>query len=323
MGDRERASLGDAGSVAHHIAALGDADEDVRATAAYELAHSGSAQAVEALIPLLRDPAVAVRANAAYALYHLEARSAAEAVLPLLADPDPRVRMEAALAMGRFAYPPALAPLLTLLADDDAHVQEFVSQYGFGMLGEVALPSLLRAVTHPRNTLRAGAAKALGTLVSLDAVWSVPEPVRRDRYPYALSASSKTRAVDALLIAATDEDSDVRLCALDGLGRHGDPRAIPVLLEALTDADPSIRAWAVEGLHQCGASEAVPVLARLLVEDQSLAVRRHAVVALRDLAVADDQVLSALHVANEFDSDAGVRSDAARALAHLQRGQQR
>jgi len=307
-------------TIARLIAALRDRDEHVRAGAAYDLADSGYnpdraavAPVVDALIPLLADPIRDVRANAAYTLSHLaEARAvpAAEALIPLLADPDPVVRMESTQAIGRLTYPPALEPLLGLLKDDDAGVREYAAQYGFCMLGEVAFQPLLAALTD----VRVGAAVALGSLVSRDALWAGPESMM-GRYPYALSDAGKARVVDALIAAAEDEDGLVRYRAIGALGWHGDPRAAPVLVQALADADPDVRVAAVDGLHQCGVRTAAPLLVRMLA-DTSLAVRLHTVTALGDLG--DEQALIALQAAQRQDVDAGVREAAGQTIARLQ-----
>lgn len=311
-------------TIAQLIAALRDPDARVRASAAYDLAdvafnpvQADVARAVDALLPLLADPVGDVRANAAYALSHLaDARDApaAEALLPLLDDSDPVVRMHAAQAIGRLAYPPALEPLLGLLQDDDAGVREYAAQYGFCILGEVAFQPLLSALADARGDVRAGAAVALGSLVSRDALWAVPERMM-GRYPYALSDAGKARVVDALIAATEDEDGLVRYRAIGALGWQGDPRAAPVLVQALADADPDVRVAAVDGLHQCGVRTAAPLLVRMLA-DASLAVRLHTVTALGDLG--DEQALIALQAAQRQDVDAGVREAAGWTIARLQ-----
>ena len=302
-------------AIAQLIASLADADEHVRAAAAYELAYTGAAHAVEALIPLLADPVAEVRANATYALYHLGDARAAEAALPLLADPVPIVRMEAALAVGQYPEPRALEPLLTLLHDQDAGVREFAAQYGFRSLGEIARPHLLNALADARSCVRSAAARALGWLVSLDALGAAP-PSTLERYPYALSAESKAQVVDALMAATRDEDAAVRYEAIDALGRHGDPRAAAVLIPALSDADPDIRAVAIEALHQCGVRSAVPLLVAALA-DVNPTVRRHAAIAVGDLG--DAHVLAALEAVQQQDVEAFVRAAATSAMARLRR----
>jgi HEAT repeat protein len=303
-------------AIAQLIASLSDTDEHVRAAAAYELAYTGAAHAVEALIPLLADPVAEVRANATYALYHLGGARAAEAALPLLADPVPIVRMEAALAVGQYPEPRALEPLLTLLHDQDAGVREFAAQYGFRSLGEIARPHLLNALADARSCVRSAAARALGWLVSRDALWAVP-PDMLGRYPYALSAESKAQVVVALMAATRDEDATVRYEAIDALGRHGDPRAAAVLVPALSDADPDIRAVTIEALHQCGVRSAVPLLVAALA-DVNPTVRRHAAMALGDLGdLGDERVLSTLEAVQQLDVEAFVREAATSAMARL------
>jgi HEAT repeat protein len=226
--------------------------------------------------------------------------------------------MEAALAVGQYPEPRALEPLLTLLHDQDAGVRAFAAQYGFRSLGEIARPHLLNARADTWSCVRGAVAKALGWLVSLDALGAVP-PSLLERYPYALLAESKAQVVDGLMAATRDEDATVRYEAIDALGRHGDPRAAAVLIPALSDADPAIRAVTIEALHQCGVRSAVPLLVAALA-DVNPTVRRHAAMALGDLGdLGDKHVLSALAAVQQQDVETFVRETATSAMARLRR----
>jgi len=59
-------------------------------------------------------------------------------------------------------------------------------------------------------------------------------------------------AVDALLNALTDYDSDMRLAAAEALGRIGDARLAKPLTSGLTDANPWVRQAAARALERMG-----------------------------------------------------------------------
>ena len=59
-------------------------------------------------------------------------------------------------------------------------------------------------------------------------------------------------AVDALLNALTDYDTDLRLAAAEALGRIGDARLAQPLTEGLTDASPWVRQAAARALEKMG-----------------------------------------------------------------------
>jgi HEAT repeat protein len=59
-------------------------------------------------------------------------------------------------------------------------------------------------------------------------------------------------AVDALLNALTDHDSDLRLAAAEALGRIGDARLAKPLTGGLTDVNPWVRQAVAQALERMG-----------------------------------------------------------------------
>lgn len=95
------------------VAALNDADPDVRQNLAVALAKIGPAT-VEPLTEALRDPDANRRAGAAYALGQIggAAKSALPALLDLLTDPEVNVRRQVSYAISRIV-PAGRLPTVT------------------------------------------------------------------------------------------------------------------------------------------------------------------------------------------------------------------
>ena len=115
-------------------------------------------------------------------------------------------------------------------------------------IGEAALSSLLRALSHEEWLVRLHAVEALGKTRS-------PE------------------AVDPLLsVLFNDRDRAVREDAVRALGQIGDNRAVEFLMTVMRE--PGFRRLAVEALGQIGDRRAVPVLIKVLEGVDQLDVSR-------------------------------------------------
>ena len=87
------------------------------------------------------------------------------------------------------------------------------------------------------------------------------------------------RAVEPLIVALKDPDSEVRGAAIEGLAALKDHRAIEPLIAASQDADPSIRRIAIYELGQFEDSRtALPLMVAL--KDPDYRVREEAAKAL-------------------------------------------
>jgi hypothetical protein len=149
---------------------------------------------------------------------------------------------------------------------------------------------LVSALGHEEETVRLGAAYALGALGG--------------------------PAVPALQDALRSGEEPVRLGATYGLGVVGEP-AISALVSALAHEDEQVRACAVYALGDIGlaAEGAVPTLAGTL-NDPSAWVRHHAAEALGTIARNPRAAVPALAGALR-DPDGQVRFNAAYALARF------
>ena len=94
----------------------------------------------------------------------------------------------------------------------------------------------------------------------------------------ALGKIGDNRAVEPLIAALNDSDSDVREYAADALGEIGDKRAVEPLIVALRDSNDNVRNNSVWALGKIGDKRAVEPLIASLKDSDS--VRSEAAIAL-------------------------------------------
>jgi len=199
------------------------------------------------------------------------------------------VQRQAAAALGASGSPMAVKPLIRALGGASAYASAYAAE-ALAKLGACAVGPLIKALGNRANKrLRAMAAEALGHM-------------------------GDPRALEPLVKALRDEESDVAERAAEALGRLGDPRAFEPLHQGLRDARYLVRMYAASALGKLGDRRALEALRAVLGEDEEWAVRRDAACALGQLgdARAFDAVLNALG-----DKHAQVRAKAATALGQL------
>ncbi|MDX1995927.1 MAG: HEAT repeat domain-containing protein [bacterium] len=128
----------------------------------------------------------------------------------------------------------------------------------------------------------------------------------------ALGERRDPAALDGLLYALSDDDTDVREAAWQALALLGSA-AVPALTEKLTSSVMLTREAAAKALEKIGDVYALPALIAAL-DDESAWVRLPVVRALG--VVGDARVVNSL-IARLLDSDADVRLAAAASLRHI------
>lgn len=192
-----------------------------------------------ALLALLHDKQGEVRHSAAVAISALsEHRDAAwfvrtyreQVQVPLiqaLSDQESPVRAAAAQALGQWGDERAIEPLLAAIQDADVEVRRAVVAALRSPKDERALEPLLTAFfTDDDMQVRLYAAEALGR------------------------HAEDTRAVNALIQALQDEQSDRRQQAAELLCWLKDERTTDALIQALQDTTPAVREWSIEALWE-------------------------------------------------------------------------
>jgi HEAT repeat protein len=202
-----------------------------RMRALVALGRTRAPEGIPALAEGLRDRDLEIRLAALRGLGRTACPQAAEEILAWLSEVGltvPALPLQSALIQCCAERPQLLLPLVQ-------HAEGPLREVLGRVLGEVATPSigldLLQFVGDEREELRAAAARAI-------------------------SHAEPHLAFDVLSELAGDPVWFVRLRAVIGLGKLGDPRAIPALLQGLSDSNRLVRLRAAEALVGLGGEMA-------------------------------------------------------------------
>lgn len=265
-----------------------------------------------------------------------------EALARDLESDDEDVRVKAVSALGKIEDPQAVHLLIGAMAADppvaspeeaQARMNTARSQgrYQFtklvcqalGGMGEIAFQPLIDGLDDPDRGIRLGAAMALGYLGDERAIEPLIAALRVEpgmkNMPYnsgAMSGLRKfgARAVEPLVAALQDDNTDIRANAAMALAHPGSSRAVPPLIESLQDYNPKVRSHAAMALGSIGDTAAVePLLA--LLEDSDPEPRAIASGSLGRFG--DDRAVDPLLHLLQNDESSRVRMRTAQSLGHL------
>lgn len=268
------------------LAALKDADVEVRRAASQSLGNLQDSRAVPGLIDALKDSDAEVRANSADALGNLEDVRAIPGLSAALKDSSPEVRRRALCSLANM--PESQQPVdafIQALSDSNADVRQAAVDAVSDLEDKRAVRPLIKLLTDPSADVRHQAAHALGNM---------QDPV----------------AADPLAAALRDSDSDVRGAAASSLAELGLTVAPVGLIEATKDKNAEVRQNAAHALGEIKDPKSVPTL-RVMLNDANSDVREAAIDALSE--VRDSAALEAIIGALK-STDPNVRRQAAEAL---------
>ncbi len=322
--------------------------------------------ALDAALPLVTAPDPHVRKLVVDAVGHQPDPRVVGPLVARLEDPNPNVRAAAAEALGRLRAVEAVPALTARLQDEEWVV--FSALTALAEIGDAAaLPAVLPLVRDGRGAVRCAAIEAVAALDRTGAAGPVllelaaaAEPDLRPALIKALATipedtgAALWAALDrsvwlTILTEASQDPSDeaVRLSAMTGLGRLGDPRGtravlaayrrwarpseeveacavralvgtgdVATLLEAVRPEEEPVCALAVRALGELRAPQAVPALAAVRETSQNWELRRLAVAALAEIGTAEalDRVAEAVE-----DPTGHVRCEAVRRLGRAGR----
>ena len=204
------------------IRALRYNDFEVQTSAAQALGSLGN-EGINRLILALKDKDRDVRLGIIEALSGIRDQRAVPPLIELLNDTSSEVRWETTIALGEIGGPDVISPLKNALRDPDKYV-------------------------------RYGAASAL-----LKTGWNPVSDEERAFYYVGMQEWQKVKdcgpaAISALSLVLQDQDSSVRIEAIEVLGLIGDKKAIPALMQSLRDGNADVRWKAVLASPKCGIS---------------------------------------------------------------------
>ena len=234
------------------VEALKDSDSDVRKAAAEALVKIG-APAVEPLIAALKDSNWMVPKAAAEALGQIGDARAVEPLIAALKDSDWWLRRAAAEALKQIGDARAVEPLIAALKDSDSGVRrpaaEALDKMGWRPGQDESGPAYWIAKGEWDECIKIGA-PAVEPLIA--ALKDSDSDVRRAAAE-TLGKIADAQAVEPLAVALSDKDEDVQRAAIEALGWIGDARAMEPLLVAVLDERSSMRDAATTALVKIGA----------------------------------------------------------------------
>lgn len=263
---------GGADAVPHLVAALDDAEVQVRRQAALSLQDisrrtKANDEVLAGLKKAIKDKAAPVRLVAVQALGRC-GKGAAEPLLLALEDEDAPVRAYAIDSLGKIkAEPQIVLPALVRRLKEDAAPQVRQSALRtLGTLGKAAIEAIQAGLADKEPAVQNAAIKSLAAL-GPDAKGAVPalkelaskspsQPVRRA----AVGALGQIEEGNLLIFVELLKlpDSTVRLECLKQLGRAKTvpKEALPVVTSTLGDEDSEVRVLSAFVLGQMGAEAA-------------------------------------------------------------------
>ena len=204
------------------IRALRYNDFEVQTSAAQALGSLGN-EGVNKLILALKDKDKDVRLGIIEALSGIRDQRAVPPLIGLLSDKSSEVRWETTIALGEIGGPDVISPLKNALRDPDKYA-------------------------------RYGAASALSK-----TGWNPASDEEKAFYYVGMQEWQEVKkcgpaATSALSLVLHDQDSSVRIAAIDVLGLIGDKKAIPALMQSLRDENAEVRWKTVLASPKCGIS---------------------------------------------------------------------
>ncbi len=290
------------------IATLQDESPQVRCAAVRALGKAPKPDSENSLIGALQDSHFQVREAAARALGQLNAVGSAGALAASLRDPDAVVRIAAASALRQMGWKPSTAEELAWF------------DIALGNIPPAEAPAELPETDPNQDTsfYRHLAAETLkerndpATVNALFAALRSHDSLARVSAVHDLAQINRARITDELLKLFRDPDPEVRLAAAQALSnRDGSPPAHFVGL--LQDEYADVRLAAVEFLGRIRHAQLAEVLSPLL-SDAKLAVRQAAANALAFIgnrSSLEDLIVSLA------DEDYHMRDTVERALQEL------
>jgi len=245
----------------------------------------------------------------------------------LLTDEDGHIRSSAAIAISKLGNQKAIEPLKRLLTDPYEDVQEAAVRALSNLREGLSTNELLDMLDEPIPLQRKNVALLLGRIGATAAIPALGFVLKdahvsvRKAVIEAFSHLKTKESITFLILALTDEDSDIRALSALSLGSVGgegsfealsillsdpddvvraavtkalgmlkDTRAVTPLIKLLTDENGFVVTTAIESLGKLGGDEARDALLRML-SSEDLEIRRTAIKALVLFSDVDEALL--------------------------------
>ena len=237
-------------------------DPELRVDAAHSLAKLGDESALEGLIEMMGDPDAAVRQAVVGALNSIGSSKMSSRVQLLMTDPNPLVRESAAKIAGYFGYPAAGDQLIKSCSDEDERVRQAAVEHLPFLEDDRVGAVLTNAISNDTARVRAAAARALAQRSddeSMTALLSaLHDPDLWVRYFAARSLGNfdGPEVVQRLSeIVEKETHNNVRIAALEALGKVGGDVAAKTIQSCIEASDPDVARAAIKSLQDAQETE--------------------------------------------------------------------
>jgi HEAT repeat protein len=235
--------------------------------AAEALTSLGDPRAFESLLSLLGHSNAMVRQSAVAALNSINHPNMAERAVILLRDPNPYLRESAVKIIGYIGYRDSLELLLISCHDTDERVRYAVIESLPYFEDERVIPVLTEALKNDTPKIRAAAARAFGDIDDANVI-EILQTALKDTDPWvryfavrSLGEQEAIESLDALIsVAKNDAANQVRMAAIEALGKLGDVQAVSILAPLSASENTDLAHAALEALGKIDRAEALPPL---------------------------------------------------------------
>lgn len=236
----------------------------------------------------LSDTEPTIRQAAAYALARIEDESVANLLLSLKTDSDPKVREQVAVSLGWSKSPAAGDVLAEMLGDSSSDVKLAAAKSITQQKAHKPLDALLQYVSYGKPEVRRAV---------LEAIATVAQPTDNERL------------LDIYLTALYDQDSGVKVHAIDGISKIPDPRTVTGLSGLVIDPDDTVQKKVLLKLGAMKDPAATEAIARALFDDS----KEVKMTALEALALSgQENAMKPLQefIKNETDTELRAKANA-------------
>lgn len=210
-----------------------------RLKAIKQLAEIKNPVSIEPLLRLLKDRSSDVRCAVVDSIKAHRPDNFPKMMRLVMQDESADVRLRLAAALGDYPEELSVMTLMTLLHDSKNQVADMAAR-SLAKFPQASLSLLIKEFASPVWKVRSRAATAVKHM--------------------------KNKAVEALTVAITDKNPDVRYWALLCLGALKDKKHLPIVVPALKDQDHGVRIAALRALREIGDPSVCPQLFEALLQ---------------------------------------------------------
>jgi HEAT repeat protein len=261
--------IGDRRAASALVEALGD--RELALPAAGALARIGSPDAFEPLLALIGHDDVAVRQAIVAALNSIGHPAMPDRIAALLDDPDPLVRESSVRIAGYFGYPACIDQVLARCSDPSEDVRRAAVEHLPFFDDPRTTAAIVAMIDRDTARVRAAAAAALARVESEIAVPALTRALRDQdawvRYFAVRALGAHRGAANADLVVqrlTQDPAGQVRLAAIEVLGRLNAPQALDALVPLASGDDADVARAAIWAIGQSGHAAAAVFLDTLV-----------------------------------------------------------